>query len=241
MHSLESVRDDALGRVRFPRKARRPPALVFLALILLALMPLARIAPAAAQVSEPPAARGAGGTPRRGGLPAHRQRRSRRAGVERLAKALQGGPHASIAGEALAAIDAGDLPRAAQLVTELGDRFAEDRRSAGVRVFADCVREASRTYHALDAQRVSPPDLSATATRTALARAARASDDALARCDAEASASTKADPDFRRLIDGARASLARVPAAADAADGDLLHRLLIELRSFEQLLLFRFG
>ncbi len=243
MHSLESVRDDTLGRRRFPRKARRPPALVFLALILFALTPLARNAPAAAQVSEPPAAREAVLAERRIAAGYLRTGNGDLAALalERLAKALQGGPHASIAGEALAAIDAGDLPRAAQLVTELGDRFAEDRRSAGVRVLADCVREASRTYHALDAHRVAPPDLSAPATRAGLARAARASDDALARCDAEASASTKADPDFRRLIDGARASLARVPAAADTADGDLLHRLLIELRSFEQLLLFRFG
>lgn len=161
--------------------------------------------------------------------------------VEQLAKALQGGPHGGLAAEALAAIDAGDLPRAAQLIERLGDRLAEDRRVAGVRLFADCVREASGAYQALDAYRTKPPDLAAAETRDAVAHAARTTDAAFAQCDAEAPAATKVDPDFRRLLDGARVSLTRIPDAIKAADGDLLHRLLIELRSFEQLLLFRYG
>ena len=112
---------------------------------------------------------------------------------------------------------------------------------AGTRIFTDCIREASTAYRALDVFRVQRPDLSAPATRAAVADAARASDAAFARCEGEAPAAVRADPDFRRLIDGARASLGKVPQAATASDGDLLHRLLIELRSFEQLLLFRFG
>lgn len=161
--------------------------------------------------------------------------------VEQLARALQGSPHAALAEEALTAIDAGDLPRAAQLIEQLGDRLAENRRAAGVRLFADCVREASRAYQALDAHRTKPPDLAAAATRDAVVTAAHETDAAFAQCDAEAPASTKVDPDFRRLLDGARVSLAKIPDAIKAADGDLLHRLLIELRSFEQLLLFRYG
>jgi hypothetical protein len=161
--------------------------------------------------------------------------------VEQLARALQGGPHADLAAQALAAIDAGDLPRAAQLIEQLGDRLAEDRRVAGVRLFADCVREASGAYQALDAYRTKPPDLAAAETRDAVAGAARATDASYARCDSEAPASTKVDPDFRRLMDGARVALAKIPDAVATADGDLLHRLLIELRSFEQLLLFRYG
>ena len=47
--------------------------------------------------------------------------------------------------------------------------------------------------------------------------------------------------EFRRLIDGALASLAQVPKAIETRDGDLLHRLLIELRSFDHLLAFRYG
>lgn len=161
--------------------------------------------------------------------------------LERLAKVLRGSPDASLATEAVAAIDAADLPQAAKLVEQLGDRLAEERRRAGTRVFADCVREASTVYRTLDAFRTGAPDLAVPANRTAVADAAQASEAAYAKCDGEAPAAIKADPDFRRLIDGARASLARVPAAAAASDQELLHRLLIELRSFEQLLLFRFG
>jgi hypothetical protein len=48
-------------------------------------------------------------------------------------------------------------------------------------------------------------------------------------------------PEFRRLIDGAKASLEFIPKAIAARDADLLHRVLIELRSFDNLLDFRFG
>jgi hypothetical protein len=47
--------------------------------------------------------------------------------------------------------------------------------------------------------------------------------------------------EFRRLIDGALASLAQVPKAVETRDNELLHRLLIELRSFDNLLAFRYG
>lgn len=161
--------------------------------------------------------------------------------LERLAKALQGSPDAGLASEAIAAIDASDLPRAAKLVEQLGDRLAEERRRAGIRVFADCMREASVAYQTLDIYRTHAPDLAVPALRTAVANAAQASEAAYAKCDGEAPPAIKDDPDFRRLIDGARASLSRVPLAAAAADQELLHRLLIELRSFEQLLLFRYG
>ena len=63
----------------------------------------------------------------------------------------------------------------------------------------------------------------------------------LKRCDTMAPPAIRNHADFRRLIDGALASLAQVPKAAEARDVDLLHRLLIELRSFDNLLAFRYG
>jgi hypothetical protein len=48
-------------------------------------------------------------------------------------------------------------------------------------------------------------------------------------------------PEFRRLVDGSKASLTLIPKAIAARDGDLLHRVLIELRSFDNLLAFRYG
>ena len=46
---------------------------------------------------------------------------------------------------------------------------------------------------------------------------------------------------FYDVVDGAKASLALVPQAISTRDADLLHRILIELRSYENLLDFRFG
>ena len=48
-------------------------------------------------------------------------------------------------------------------------------------------------------------------------------------------------PEFRRLIDGTKASLELISKAIATRDADLLHRVLIELRSFDNLLDFRFG
>ena len=63
----------------------------------------------------------------------------------------------------------------------------------------------------------------------------------LDRCEREASAAMREEPEFRRLFDGMRGSLGQMPGAVTARDGALLYRLLGEQRSFEQLLSFRFG
>jgi hypothetical protein len=61
------------------------------------------------------------------------------------------------------------------------------------------------------------------------------------RCDAMAGEPVRADPEFRRLVDGIAASLALVPKAIAARDRDLLFRVIIELQSFDNLLAFRYG
>jgi hypothetical protein len=63
----------------------------------------------------------------------------------------------------------------------------------------------------------------------------------LDRCDGIASEAVRQAPEFRRLIDGAKAGLALIAQAIATRDGDLLHRVLIELRSFDNLLALRFG
>jgi hypothetical protein len=160
--------------------------------------------------------------------------------LERLVKTL-GDPYAARAKAALAAVDAGDLQAAGRETEALAADLAAARRAAGRRVLADCVRELVGTFAALDQHRTRTPDLGDATVRPAITSAAAASDAAFARCDSEAPAAVKADPDFRRLVDGARASLGRLPAAVAAGDAELLHRFLIELRAFEQLLRFRYG
>lgn len=160
--------------------------------------------------------------------------------LERLQRALPAA-HATRAKTAVDAIDAGDLAAAAAATEALAVDLAEARRAAGVRVLADCVREFSAVYATLDTHRTRAPDLADTALRTAIAAAARESDAAVARCDGEAPAAVKSDADFRRLVDGSRSSLGRIPEAVAAGDAELLHRFLIELRAYEQLLRFRYG
>jgi hypothetical protein len=154
--------------------------------------------------------------------------------LERLAAAAGVDPVAASARDALRALDAGELERAADLVARIGDELAARRHAAGRPLFADCIRTASRAFAALDAQRHAPPS---PATRDA----ALGTETALRRCNGEAAPSVAADPDFRRSVDGALASLARIPAAVEAGDGELLHRLLIELKAFDRLLVLRFG
>jgi len=108
------------------------------------------------------------------------------------------------------------------------------RRENDVAVLADCVLDANTAMDALFAHDKEPDGESVSAG----AESYRAT---LQRCDGMAPVTIRGHPEFRRLIDGALASLAQVPQAAEARDRDLLHRLLIELRSFDHLLAFRYG
>jgi hypothetical protein len=63
----------------------------------------------------------------------------------------------------------------------------------------------------------------------------------LDRCDGMADDAVRKAGEFRRLVDGAKASLTLIAKAIATRDSDLLHRVLIELRSFDNLLAFRFG
>lgn len=160
--------------------------------------------------------------------------------LERLAQELKGSDHETVALRAVGAIEARDLSEAAREMAALGESLAKERGRRGYRLLADCIGEASAAYSRLDRHRLEPPDLSDSAAVAAIAAAAVDTDAALARCDAEVGPIGSA-PEFRRLIDGARESLRQTPEAARRGDRALLHRYLIELRSFEQLLLFRYG
>ena len=112
--------------------------------------------------------------------------------------------------------------------------LADLRRENGVTVLADCVLDANTSMNALFAHDEKPDWESVSAG----AESYRAT---LQRCDGMAPPGIRNRAEFRRLIDGALASLAQIPAAVQARDRDLLHRLLIELRSFDHLLAFRYG
>jgi hypothetical protein len=115
------------------------------------------------------------------------------------------------------------------------------RRSGGIVVLADCIADANAVMDALfvydattltDSKREALDDIAAKAT---------AYGEAIKRCDAMAPAPVRNDAQFRRFVDGALNGLAFVPKAIETRDSDLLHRVLGELRSFDNLLAFRYG
>jgi hypothetical protein len=119
--------------------------------------------------------------------------------------------------------------------------FYDLRKASGVVVLADCVRDANAAMDALMVYNDRALDWSEPGTDAGIASKASAYGTVLDRCDSTASESVRQMPEFRRLIDGAKASLELIPKAIATRDADLLHRVLIELRSFDNLLDFRFG
>jgi hypothetical protein len=128
-----------------------------------------------------------------------------------------------------------------QSLSAIRDDLYNLRKSAGIVVLADCVHDADAAMDALMVYNDRSLDLSKADTKSAVASKASAYGHVLDRCDGIASETVRKNPEFRRLIDGAKASLALVPNAITTRDAGLLHRVLIELRSFENLLAFRFG
>jgi hypothetical protein len=120
-----------------------------------------------------------------------------------------------------------------------GDLY-ELRKASGIVVLADCVRDANTIMDAFMVYNDRALDWSK-ADSTDIAGKASDYDYTLDRCNTIAGDATRNSPEFRRLIDGAKASLAFIPQAIDKHDADLLHRVLSEMRSFDNLLAFRFG
>lgn len=114
------------------------------------------------------------------------------------------------------------------------------RKSAGIVVLADCVRDANAIADKLMAFHRSI-DWESADQRKALADGTADYVKTMDRCDALASPEIRSNPEFRRLVDGARSGLGFIPKAIETHDTNLLQRVLSELRSFDNLLAFRYG
>lgn len=132
-----------------------------------------------------------------------------------------------------------DLAREA--LVGIRKEISELRRTSHVEVLANCIIDANAAMDALFVHRDRPPDLASPEAATELETKADGYGAAVRRCDGMATAEIRSQSEFRRLVDGIAASLALMPKAIAERDGDLLHRLLIELRSFDHLLAFRYG
>jgi hypothetical protein len=147
----------------------------------------------------------------------------------------------SLVDASLKAADGGDIDRAQSLLYESRQPLADWRQTKDIRLFSDCIAEISAAYGPLDGHRQSAPDLADAATSARIVTSTKSLLATLERCDREAGERLRQEPGFRRLFDGMAASLRQIQDAVAARDGALLHRLLIEQRSFEQMLSFRFG
>jgi hypothetical protein len=135
----------------------------------------------------------------------------------------------------------GRLDAAREGLNAIRNDLYDLRKGSGVVVLADCVRDANTVMDALMAYNDRALNWDDSDTRTGIASKASRYGAELDRCDGIASEAVRKAPEFRRLVDGSKASLALIPNAIATRDTNLLHRVLIELRSFDNLLSFRFG
>lgn len=143
--------------------------------------------------------------------------------------------------EAAHALDTGDNVAAGRELLALRRSFHELRRQSGLYDLGDCVFEIAPAMERLRTAATRFGEQAAPAHAEDTVAAAGAFRDRLQRCSDWASADISAQGEFRRLIDGAIASSGEIAHAAMAGDGPLVHRYLIELQSYAQLLDFRYG
>jgi hypothetical protein len=115
------------------------------------------------------------------------------------------------------------------------------RREVGVEILADCVLDYSAVMAVFVGYDDTPPDWSRPEMASELSARADAVVKTASRCDRLADNGIRTQPEFRRLIDGTLASLAFVPKVIAERDNELLHRLIGELKAFDNLLSFRYG
>jgi hypothetical protein len=138
-------------------------------------------------------------------------------------------------------LKSGRTAAAADSLNAMRGDFYALRQASGIVVLADCVRDANTVMDALMLYNDRALDWSKADIRFGIANKASIYGYVLDRCDRLAGTTIHDSAEFRRLIDGARAGLELIPKAIATRDTDLLHRILIELRSFDNLLAFRFG
>jgi hypothetical protein len=142
---------------------------------------------------------------------------------------------------AIAMLGSGQVGAARESLQRNRQLLHEMRQASGVEVLADCIIDANAAMVAFFAFDEKPPDWNKPDAVASLTAKADALGAAAKRCDNMAPVEVRRSPEFRRLVDGILASLAFVPTAINMRDTDMLHRVIGELRAFDQLLIFRYG
>lgn len=143
---------------------------------------------------------------------------------------------------ALDLIDANDAPAARKALLKLREMLYQAHKKNNIEIFSDCIWKLVKTGPPLWHYKKNPPDFNKPEQVKAAGQAALDYRRQLAKCDAMASPDLKANDDYKRLVSKALESLQRIPdEALKNKDAGLLYRFIIELRSIDRLLFFRFG
>jgi hypothetical protein len=140
----------------------------------------------------------------------------------------------------------GELDRGASIVAgsdllAVRQSYYDLRRKTGLYDLGDCIFEIAPAMEKLRAAATRYGEEAAPSRAEDMVSAAGVLRDRLQRCNDWAGPQIARQAEFRRLIDGAIASASEIAHGAMAGDGPLVHRYLIELQSYAQLLDFRFG
>ncbi len=138
-------------------------------------------------------------------------------------------------------LKSGRAENAATALSGIRSELSQLRRKNGLAVLADCIIDSNAAAEALLRYDDRALNWNTPGIASDIAKKASAYGTVLDRCDGMAVPAIKQSPEFRRLVDGVKASLALIPKSIETRDADMLHRILIELRSFDNLLAFRFG
>lgn len=147
----------------------------------------------------------------------------------------------AIARQGLGQFDAGDVEAAKQTLAPVRGIAGDLRRRNGVTVYSDDVDELSAAMDVLARYRREIDDLGNPESLALVTRQASVVAYLFDRCDARASVAVKGDPEFRRLIDGARESMDKLWSSLGTGDIRLYRIGIGELRSYERILFLRFG
>lgn len=140
----------------------------------------------------------------------------------------------AIYGKAASAV--GSAPAEALLALKpIRADLAELRKRNGQQAFSDCIDAMNAAMDRLWAYRQKPPDAKQLATFKA---AVQLTAGRYRQCLEQAPPALRDSAEFKRMLEGALASLARLETATDA---ETIVSLLRELRSFDKLIWLRFG
>lgn len=143
--------------------------------------------------------------------------------------------------QGLAHLDAGDEEAANKTLVVVRGTVGELRRRNGVRVYSDDVDELSAAMDVLAGYRREIEDLGNDGNLALVTRQASVVAYLFDKCDTRAPGPVRDDPEFRRLIDGARESMDKLWVSLGTGDVRLYRIAIGELRSYERILFLRFG